>query len=287
MKKYLFALFLPLFIFAVPAPPGRPPSAPFISGDTFRFFADHAYDEIDTSLDPRTIKKGDTVFVKTDYLNPFFKKIHPEIKHRYILISHNSDDPAPGPYTKFLQDNHLIAWFAQNYDGYPHPKMHPIPIGIANAHWQHGDFHKIAKVQKKQLSKSHLVYLNILTQTFFEERKKVTELFSKSPYCYAQEKRPYNQFLQDVASSIFTLSPRGNGLDTHRLWEALYLGSIPIVKTSSLDSLYNQLPVLIISDWEEISEEFLKNKLLQFKCNEALSKQLFIQYWLDLIDSKR
>jgi hypothetical protein len=59
------------------------------------------------------------------------------------------------------------------------------------------------------------------------------------------------------------LSPRGNGIDCHRTWEALYLDAIPIVWHSTLDSLYTNLPVLIINDWSEINEQFLRNKLYE------------------------
>ena len=36
----------------------------------------------------------------------------------------------------------------------------------------------------------------------------------------------------------FVLSTRGNGLDCHRTWELLLLGSIVITRTSPLDPLF-------------------------------------------------
>src|SRR3989344_7491676 len=120
----ILLLLIPFLAFAVPPPEGRPPSTPFISGDTFRFFADFVYDELDTSLDPSRVTSGKTVFVKTDYLAPFFQKIHPAISSPYILITHNSDDPAPGPYARFLDGPKLLAWFGQTFGGTAPPKMH-------------------------------------------------------------------------------------------------------------------------------------------------------------------
>jgi hypothetical protein len=284
---YILLIVFPLLAFSVPPPANRLPSTPFITGDTFRFFADYAYDELDRSLDPKQIQTGNTIFVKTDYLGDFFQKIHPYIICSYILISHNSDDPAPGKYIEFLKDDKLLAWFAQNYDGYSHPKMHPIPIGIANFHWKHGNFQQILKTQKKKFLKRHLAYLNINIQTFSQERKKVVELLSKEAYCYQKTAQNYKNFLKDIAAASFVISPRGNGLDTHRLWEALYLGSIPVVKTSSLDPLYEGLPVLIISDWEEVTENFLKKHNLNFFKKQDLSEKLFINYWIDQINKCR
>ena len=57
------------------------------------------------------------------------------------------------------------------------------------------------------------------------------------------------------------LSPRGNGLDCHRTWEALYLDVIPVVWNSSLNSLYADLPIIVINDYSEITEKFLLTKL--------------------------
>eukprot|EP00581_Thalassiosira_minuscula_P011257 CAMPEP_0183725922 /NCGR_PEP_ID=MMETSP0737-20130205/21903_1 /TAXON_ID=385413 /ORGANISM="Thalassiosira miniscula, Strain CCMP1093" /LENGTH=356 /DNA_ID=CAMNT_0025957093 /DNA_START=32 /DNA_END=1099 /DNA_ORIENTATION=- len=55
----------------------------------------------------------------------------------------------------------------------------------------------------------------------------------------------------------FMLSPRGVGLDCYRTWEALYLGMIPVVKTSTLDSMYQGLPVLIVDEWSDLTPELL------------------------------
>ena len=40
-------------------------STPYISGDTFRAYADHIFDET-RSINPKKIKKGDTIFLKTE-----------------------------------------------------------------------------------------------------------------------------------------------------------------------------------------------------------------------------
>ena len=55
----------------------------------------------------------------------------------------------------------------------------------------------------------------------------------------------------------FVLSPHGNGLDCHRTWEALILGCIPIVRTSALDPMYDGLPVLIVKNWSDITQDLL------------------------------
>lgn len=54
------------------------------------------------------------------------------------------------------------------------------------------------------------------------------------------------------AASPFVLSLAGNGLDCHRTWEALYLGSAVIALHSSLDGMYEGLPIILIDDVTEL-----------------------------------
>jgi hypothetical protein len=90
----------------------------------------------------------------------------------------------------------------------------------------------------------------------------------------------------------FWLSPRGNGLDCHRTWEALYLDIIPIVWNSSLNILYENLPVIIINDHKELNEKFLYdkfNEISEKKLSQTKSYQyekLRHAYWRQLILNK-
>eukprot|EP00854_Cymbomonas_tetramitiformis_P026251 gene26251-32170_t len=58
------------------------------------------------------------------------------------------------------------------------------------------------------------------------------------------------------------MSPPGNGIDTHRTWEALMAGAIPVVfaNPAAMLPLYNGLPVLVIQDCKNITKSFLANE---------------------------
>ena len=90
----------------------------------------------------------------------------------------------------------------------------------------------------------------------------------------------------------FWLSPRGNGIDCHRTWEALYLDIIPIVSHSTLDSLYSSLPILVINNWNEITEEFLRKKLHEISMKKLQQppvyqyEKLRSAFWHNLILKK-
>ena len=94
-------------------------------------------------------------------------------------------------------------------------------------------------------------------------------------------------YLEDLASSYFVLSPRGHGLDCHRTWEALYMGAIPIVKSSGMDALFSDLPVLIVKDWSEITESFLLKKWAEMKNTHYNFEKLYLSYWLSWIEQSK
>lgn len=274
---------------AAPKYKDRTPSAPYITGDGFRLHCKFIIEKGRHELDCSEVKEGDTIFVQTEYLWRFFQELHPRIRKRYILVTHNSDIAIPGPFVPYLLHPKIIAWFGQNVEGYCHPKLHPIPIGLENRQYSNGDPKVMDAASEKFFSvpKTVLLYNNFSLHTFPTERGKVYEIFKDKPYCVTASRKPYIEYLRDLAGSKFVLCPRGNGLDCHRVWESLYMGAIPVVKSSASDSLFDNLPVLIIDDWNQLTEEFLHQKYEEFSSKEYAFDNLTLGYWLKMIDKEK
>ncbi|MBI3508886.1 MAG: hypothetical protein HY069_04565 [Chlamydiia bacterium] len=265
--------------------PVRRSIAPYLSGDTFRSYCTHAYDELPFKVIPSAVRHGDTIFVSGDFFDAFCTRIHPQIRNAYILVTHNGDRAYPGQYRDLLEAPKILAWFTQNPDGTVHEKLHPLPIGLENRQWNPRNVEILQRVKMRQLSKKHLLYCNFSLTSYPVERPGVYALLAHQPFTYVQERKDYEAFIEDVASSKFVLSPRGNGLDTHRLWEALYVGAIPIVKTSSLDDLYADLPVVIVQDWAEVTEAFLEQKYAEISQRSFEGQKLYLDYWVQQLES--
>lgn len=264
-------------------PARRKSSVPYLSGDTFRGFCDHILDETKTFLDVKAIKAGDKVFVVADFLPYFFQDMYPHIDHPFILISHNRDDAVPGDFASYLNDTKIVAWFSTNID-YEHPKMHALPIGLANRCWPHGNIDIIKKCMQKQVKRSVLLCATFVEPTH-TSRQQIYAYFKKVSFCRFFDQKPWEKYLKDLNRSVFVLSPRGNGLDCHRTWEALYMGAIPIVPSTTINSLYDGLPVVVVDNWQTISEHFLKNKREEFNVKSFKYEKLFANYWFNLIDT--
>lgn len=285
MRIFVFvatiASLLPCFLYSYP----HITSYPYLSGGTFRSIANFIFDEEEQMRDPSRVKRGDIIFVKTDYLDHFFSHLHPHIKYPYILISHNSDYSAPGAFMHYLDDDRLIAWFGQNPDA-EHPKFHPIPIGLANQYWPHGKIDVVDKARANVPAKPHasgkLAYMNFSPGTH-ASRKAVYDAFCTQPFCYVAGQRSFLDYLTELARFAFTISPRGNGLDCHRHWEALLMGCIPIVQHSLLDPLFEDLPVLLINNWSEVTDAFLREQAEKMAYKKYRHEKMFADYWLTLI----
>ena len=76
------------------------------------------------------------------------------------------------------------------------------------------------------------------------------------------------------------LSPQGNGLDTHRTWEALYLGRVAVVKASAMDAIFEGLPVIVLESWDDLSRERLDREYRNVVNRMALNKYDHRQLWL-------
>ena len=77
------------------------------------------------------------------------------------------------------------------------------------------------------------------------------------------------------------LAPRGNGLDTLRAWEALYLGRMVITKNSTLDPVWADLPVWVVNEWSEVSEGGVRDKVREFTAGreKLATVKLYMFYW--------
>lgn len=268
----------------------RPTSYPYISGDTFRKICDHRH-EAGGVCDPLKVKKGDSIFVESDFLKSFFKDVSPHIAYPYVLVSHNGDVNITEEYISYIDDK-LIHWYAQNLV-IDHPKITPLPIGLENMHFNNnGSVNRFEKNRSKKMEKKPrmLVAFNVMTNTaeripaltYFKQHKCADVL----PSVIVAD-----QYLPRLTSYMFVVSPPGNGLDCIRTWEAMYVGVVPIVKKSAATTYFKKigLPMYVVDSWNEF-DKIGSNHLLALYDevkNDFTHPALWAQFWIDKIRSHR
>ena len=176
------------------------------------------------------------------FLNPF------------ILITHNSDMNIDGRYESLLYSNKIVRWYAQNVM-FDHPRLHLLPIGLANRMWPHGNIDCVARVASKRLEKSKNTYFYFTTSTNRDARNRCKSVLESKGLTFGQ-KTGFEAYLEDLASHKFAICPEGNGIDSHRIWECYYLGVIPIVLRSVFtERLSALLPCVVLDSWDDFSED--------------------------------
>lgn len=260
----------------------------FVSGETFKSICDYyykptAYDQ-GVHLD---LKSNITIFSKTEYaLNELFFILNNNKQYKNInVITHNSDILIDANIAAHKPSN-VLNWYAIN-STFEHPSITPIPLGIANSYC-----HITTKINDiKQVNTNNkrngLLYVNFRPETYPPERQPLFDLFLNKNkkgetwfnICADNKNNTTSSFLKDMIEHKFILCPRGNGVDTHRLWEALYSKTIPIIKYEPAYRFFIDLPIVFIKDWSEITEDFLHKKYEQMQSMEFNFNKLKTSWW--------
>tara|TARA_Y100000591_G_scaffold326435_1_gene349103 strand:+ start:8010 stop:9047 length:1038 start_codon:yes stop_codon:yes gene_type:complete len=237
------------------------------------------------------LKENQIIFCKTEYIKELFKILDKQCKFKNIkLITHQSDLKI----TKKIylsKPNCISKWYSINVD-YDAKDLIPIPIGIANFHSKNLNEKIFTNGNQKNnyySEKNELLYVNFNPNTNFGHRKALYPYFHQMNWVNTDlASLKHEQYKSKMSNHSFTLAPWGNGIDTHRFWETLYSGSIPITKKHLIYTSFTTLPKILVEDYEVINHKFLIDKLqdlIKNKENYNL-EELDFKYWKNIIQNK-
>ena len=262
---------------------GKRTHYPFLSADGIRAIADYVYEAANDSMarnPARTVRKrGSIIYVAQDMAAEFFALVAPRIRVPFVVMSSHGDSPATCPWFKWgvidlnlyfdgdcsvfrrraLSLPNLIAWFAVNTD-IRHPKLRSIPLGFA---YQDHPFMQeyatpvpLLELARKAAfgggvarddGKRHRVYVSYMKDSISHRPFARQHAAKKIRNVRVQTtKLGFEDHLAVMANSAFTVSPQGLGQDCFRTWEALAVGSVPIVERTGIQDAYTGLPVVVI-----------------------------------------
>lgn len=239
-----------------------------------------------------TLANNETIFYcPTNEVDLFFKQNM--FEKPFILISHNGDGAIENVKSRYdgasLSEapSTLVKWFAQNVRVIDN-RMQSLPIGLENLKW-FPELNKLEKIQKifnTPKNIKNLVYANFNIETNPKERIHAYQVCQTLPYAstfFGKNGSNFDDYLFNIYNHDFVVCPPGNGEDTHRMWESLYVGSIPIVKKTINTRYYSELPICFVDDWNQLADLnfLLKEKELVKEKNNL--KMLDFNYWQNMI----
>ena len=263
-------------------------------------------------MDISQIQSNDTIY----FTNLKLRQLHREIiliPKPFILVSGGGDCECPNQifdtddeFQNFINSPNIVHWFCQNVL-IKHPKITPIPLGL--------DYETIMYYTHIRNDRGPKMTPLEQENQIMKLRKNICPFWERIPICYGNFQYLLNtKYGSDRVDAIhkipktliyydskcirestfknqtnfaFVVSPFGQDYECIRTWEALCLGCIVILKTSPIDSIYADLPVLIINDWNEITQPFLESAIERFKQKhqngEFNYEKLTKKYWSLLI----
>jgi hypothetical protein len=219
-------------------------------------------------------------------LKILYEKIKQNSDYSYTLLIGKGDYAFREKLLHNIPDN-LKYIFANNIN-IEHPKLCYFPMGrdFRSAYL----FNTLSPVADR----SYLCYCNFSVSTH-PVREAIYESIKSREFMefdhmgnFLSYSLTREEFYEKLGASKFALCPRGNGIDTFRLWDCLYCGTIPIVvKEAVFHQELEDLPILFIDapeDYAKLSEAYLEQKYLELKKKVYNYEKLLLSYWLKRID---
>jgi len=275
----------------------------FINGNKFCDFATYSifpWDNLHWTNE--ILRKNSIIYVKTDFIREVFEQLKFS-SNKYVLITHMSDYPI----TEALFKNRpkcIKKWFAQNVT-YEHPDLISIPIGLENHkghqigkstdhQWLNDNLEELRKTPKNE----KILYCNWYSPNNPKDRIGILEKFRNNNVQYfwgrncseldmenlvenpnKTAKITYYDYCKQVSNYKFMVCPPGHGVSIHQPWEALYMGCIPIVLNHIIYKNCDDLPILQVNDYSEVTYDLLESFLKKTYNYE----KLYMSYWTKLI----
>ncbi len=232
-----------------------------------------------------TVKENDVIFCNTNVVEILFQSLKSTKNLKNLkLVTHQSDRPVDK--SLFNKKPSCISrWYSVNVN-HDHENLISIPLGVNDykfSNYMNEDiiskfFNKIPDTENK-IDK---LYMNFNTSTNRKEREKIfNDLYDKD-WCIADEpNRTAEEYYNNIKQYKYVLAPWGNGIDTFRLWESLYLGSIPVTKYHRTYKSFSDFPIMFVDSYDGIDFN-------QIQLNKKLPKdKLNIHYWINLINQDK
>lgn len=266
--------------------------------------------------------KKQIIYIKDDdgvTLSNFIKKSLPHLKQKFILVTGGSDLTAPFEMVTKEEARTLIAnpfmkkWYAQNYM-FVHEKVDNWPLGLSFNLYREGRTYETPAIEQEKYLKSlisfmkpfhkrvadhakdPLIYVNMtMRNSRLESRWDCfNAVYLKDPSLIVEPEEtlrkhetatetPRNTVWQNISSTPFCLSPFGYGIDCHRHYEILALGAIPIIRGKILHRLFEDMPVLYVEKWEDITRTLLVETLKELSTQKFDYSKLKIAYWKNFL----
>jgi len=159
----------------------------------------------------------------------------------------------------------------------------PIPIGFEEKERDGGNQEILRKHWNNKTywgNKSDLVYLPYHTMGTNPKRDQQIRFLESLNFVYIEKnKLPFDEYLNKMDKYKFIICLAGAGYDTHRNYESLLVGSVPMMINSPIKRVYDyyELPSIFLDSWGYIDRNAYKNTYSFEKVEDFLKTDFHIE----------
>jgi len=259
---------------------------PYLSGDSLSAICDAAFGENIQVIGPARMKLTDakSIFCESKNLEELLVEFGSKLNAKVIFVGNGDEEFHDLPYT---WPRNLKKIYLQNSFISDSKRIFTLPIGIENKRLGNSKLQLLKSVSHNYANKK--ILFGPFGQTH-NSRENLYNIFTADGYQehwhYEINRLPKHKYRKLLKNFACVACPRGNGVDTHRLWETIYLGRYPIIENNPwADSLsYLKTPLIQINEWSK--EEVLSLNLSSVqKFSPQKIESIWIPYWIKLLKS--
>lgn len=260
-------------------------NSPYLSGDGFASLADL---KIQTNNDLEKFKKLQKIpriiHVRSDLIELLLdiKKVSTE---EHILLAGNSDSNLESK--NIFKQSIFSKIYLQNSTISDNLNIFTLPIGVENLSIGINGMQSNLKNTSSWAQKKTNVMVGPFSPTHTERMNLLDQISHTNPMVnkFDGVLSP-KKFAYLMSEHQYILCPRGNGIDTHRFWEALYRGCVPIILKNKWSSSLNYLniPMVQLEKWQDFEFEIKKFGKTFSGFDPRKLSFLWIDHWQKLLN---
>ncbi len=234
----------------------------------------------DRNIAPR---HGSLLYAKQDHTGALFPLLERR-RARVVLVTAESDISVEGDSDRPPQ---VASWFATNAAC---KGVDSLPLGLGNSYCPVTTKADIL-ASVAATPKTGLLYVNFRVETNPAQRTPLREKFRSSGWrgsvTFPESGLSAREYARQLAAHRFVLCPAGNGTDTHRMWEALYAGTIPVVEKHPALDAFRDLPILFVESLASLEPGVLEARYNEMKAGRWNCEKLFLPWWRERFENAR
>jgi len=263
------------------------PGSNHLCGDNFQALANATF----TQAPP--LPDTGIIYCKVDHVMACFEALRRK-PGPYVVVTHKGDFSTGQHHVQAMPDN-VVRWFTVGASITDNPRVEGIPFGIADGCYNawpldHGRWDTLDAERQKTVYQDRLLHVCFCPSTNPDLRRPAIQAVQAWTPCETYvnldiRPKPFAIYLAEMHRHKFTLAPPGGGWDCCRMWEAFYLGVIPVCLKHPTYSWWDDLPFCFIDRWSDLSPEFLTEQHKSITSQDHSLEKLFMPYWRNKIQA--